>query len=330
MTAAILATPQLTPQVHGRQDTVRHTSRADLTASVGHPLLARANAETRTKSADRLTSSPKPAIALLITADVSDVADLKHNLGGLGRAFPSSAAPILMFHEGDVDQGLQDELASVLANGGYHGDARFHEVHFDLPRNCCSFQPNWSKRKDRGKFAYQNMIRFWIRDVWLHSALDEFDTVMRLDSDSFIGEPQPAGDPLPALQDGVVYRGNVLQHDPPEVSQHFGEFIAHTLDKWPHAPNNPEIISNFTTSLRATNSVPIIYNNFFVARVEFFRRARVRQLVDAMCCTWPDFYVYRYRWGDAFLHYFLLGMEAHPSEFVISPPVGYMHSGVLM
>jgi len=269
--------------------------------------------------------SRRPAIVLLITAGHDDIADLKLNLGSLGRALPASRAPVLLFHEGDVGEDLQGELASVLSRGGYLGKARFHEVHFELPTNCCSFEPNWAKRADRGKFAYHNMIRFWVKDVWRHQALDEFDSVMRLDSDSLLSKLQPADDPLPGLRAGITYRGNILGRDEEPVIHEFDKFMNTTLATWPRAPRHPAIISNFTQALRKTNNVPLIYNNFFVSRVEFFRRPEVVELVDRMCCRAPDFYVYRYRWGDAFMQYFLLGMEAAPSTLVIDPPLGYLH-----
>ena len=269
--------------------------------------------------------SRNPAIALLITAERDDIVDLKRNLGSLGRAFPTSRAPVLMFHEGDVGKDLQAELAEALSRGGYLGQARYPEVRFDLPARCCLFEPNWSKRANRDKFAYHNMIRFWMKDVWQHPALNEFDTVMRLDSDSVITKPQPPDDPLPGLRAGIVYRGNVLGTDGEPVMHGFGEFLNLTIATWPHAPKQPDIISNFVTTLQQHGRVPLIYNNFFVSRVAFFRRPEVVELVERMCCRAPDFYVYRYRWGDAFMHYFLLGMEANPSEFLVEPPLGYRH-----
>jgi hypothetical protein len=267
-------------------------------------------------------SKPRPAIAILITARSGDVEDLKKNLGLLGKAFPHSTADVLLFHEGDVSPELQRELQATLKTGAYKGAAMFVTITLSPPTGCCAFGPNWSKR---GKFSYHNMIRFWIKDLWFHPVLDSYDTVMRLDTDSYISQEQSINDPLPGLRPGVVYRANTLLFDSEPVIHGYSEFVNKTIASWPHPPRNPAIVRHIQESLSSANRAPYYNTNFFVGRVDFFRRPDVAELVDRMCCRGPDFFVYRYRWGDHIIQYFLLGMEATPDEFYASPPDGYVH-----
>ena len=262
------------------------------------------------------------AIAILTTGQDGDLADLQINLNALGKALPNSTAPILIFHEGDVNQDAMAAIKEAASQGGYQGKVLFHVAVLNVPPGCCDFEPNWSSRT---QFGYHNMIRFWIKDVWEHEAIVKggFKTVMRLDTDSIINSTQPEGDELPSVPAGLVYRGNEMAVDFMPVIDQFDFFLNRTLESW-HTPRNPKLVARFVDSLK-NGAAPTIYNNFFVAKVEFFLRPNVRKLVDMACCTGPDFFVYRYRWGDAILHLFLLGMEASEDEYVIKPPVGYHH-----
>jgi hypothetical protein len=264
------------------------------------------------------------AIVVLTTAEFEDIEALSRNFGALGNALPNSNAPVLVFHEGDLTTQQMDNLTTILHGGGYSGEVHFPIVNLELPEGCCDFEPLWTKRTP---FGYQNMIRFWIKDLWNHPAIVDggFETVMRLDTDSIIYERQPDDDLIPSLPPHLVYRGNTMNEDSGDVIQHFGDFMNKILESW--TPQNRELIELFKGTWNSREAAPGIFNNFFIARTEFFRRTKVKELVDMMCCRPPDFFVYRYRWGDAIIHLFLLAMEADPDEYVIQPPVGYVHVG---
>ena len=263
-----------------------------------------------------------PAIAYLTSNSSWDIKQLTTSLSKLGKALPQSSAPVLIFHESDFPEEAIDQLTASLSNGGYKGKIYFHLIELSVPEGCCNFTPSWTKRT---QFGYHNMIRFWIKDLWTHDAIKNgrYTHIMRLDTDSYINAMQP--DALPFMHENFVYRGNVIKYDSaPEVVEMFYEFAKNLSTS--SKPKNQNIIDHILRSWEAERKIPIIYNNFFVAEVEFFQRGEVQTIVNKACCESPNYFVYRYRWGDAILHYFILGMAASSDEIILNnPPYEYHH-----
>ena len=265
----------------------------------------------------------KPAIVYLANADDRDVENLMKSVALLVEAFPEQEIPILFFYDDvkfldyhkNISRSLQMKEAFI---------SRIEFVYVDLsvPDGCCNFEPSSGKRT---KFGYHNMIRFWIKDVWHSKAIRDgrITHVMRLDTDSYLGEVQT--DATPDLPEGVLYRGNTMKYDSlPTVVQGFYEFVKSQINGT--QPKNSAIIKDILDSWEASKMIPMIYNNFFIATVEFFQRPEVVEMVEKICCSAPEYYVYRHRWGDAIIHNFLLGMFANKKEIILNAPArGYSH-----
>ena len=263
----------------------------------------------------------RPVIVYLATTD--EVENLKKSVSLLGNAFKGQKIPVLIYYDNDQFLDFQTEISDAAKSAGFPGSLGFVPVRLELPKNCCDFEPSWSKRS---KFGYHNMIRFWIKDLWQSKSLLEggYTHVMRLDTDSFIQSVQT--DATPLIPNGSIYRGNSMQYDEGNVVEGFYEFVKAMSQSF--RPKNQHIIEDILSSWENHKRIPMIYNNFFIGKIEFFQRKEVVNMVERMCCTAPDFHVYRHRWGDALIHYFLLGMFAEKQEIILNAPLsGYTHAG---
>ena len=270
-------------------------------------------------SSSSVSSMFDVAIVILVTAQPNDISDLKRCIRSIQLALPRSQAPILIFHEGDFSSIIINDLQKFKSQTSFLGIMKFFQIELKLPIGCCQFEPNWSKRT---KFGYHNMIRFWIKDVWLHPEIRKFRNVMRLDSDSWIDQIQPETDNLPSIPDTIMYRSNRIDND----GMPFIDQIVTFVQSIRFQPKNPSMLKSFFDFYKSQGRVPILFNNFFVSKVKLFMTSQVRKFVDSICCT-PPFYLYRYRWGDAIVHYLIVAFFVEPSEFEIKPPVGYHHGG---
>jgi hypothetical protein len=270
---------------------------------------------------DTKVEPARPVIVYLATPD--EVENLKKSVSLLGNAFKSQDIPVLIYYDDDRFLEFRTEIADAAKSAGFSSSLSFVPVRLELPRDCCDFEPTWSKRS---KFGYHNMIRFWIKDLWQSKSLLEGDYthVMRLDTDSFIQSVQT--DATPLIPSGSIYRGNSMQYDEGNVVEGFYEFVKAMSQN--SRPKNQHIIDDILNSWEHQKRIPMIYNNFFIGKIEFFQRKDVVDMVERMCCTAPDFHVYRHRWGDALIHYFLLGMFAEKQEIILNAPLsGYSHVG---
>ena len=264
----------------------------------------------------------KPAIVYLAGSEDHDIKNLNKSVGLLNLAFPSKEVPVLIFYDSDSFLNHSDEIRETALATGFKGHIEIVYINLTLPDGCCDFEPSWNKRT---KFGYHNMIRFWIKDLWNTPVIRDkrITHIMRLDTDSYLSKVQT--DASPDLPEGVLYRGNTMQYDSLQQVVHgFYEFVKSTVNTT--EPKNPKIIRDILESWETSKRIPIIYNNFFIASVEFFQRPEVMKLAETICCSAPDYYVYRYRWGDAIIHYFLLGMFAKEQEIILNAPAnGYSH-----
>jgi len=314
------------------------------------------------------------AIAILVPAFDADVANccialksLKF-LKGDQDYLPKDKAPVLLFNEGFLTLNQMNFLS-----GCTDRTVAFPVVNMEkqFPVGFGDVKEEWKKFLDEydiaglGRpphFSYANMIAFWTRWIWEHPAVQQFDTIMRIDTDSCfldsIGD-NPNFNRLPYLDNQYVYQSVAPENG---MARHY--YDKDTL-KWngkQHRPNIADIGTNSDCHrrnkqdyvvglydyamdyIRRENIVPTnqgiwgaaksgweqfcslhtFQTNFEVVRRDFFQSKKVLRWHRALAGAEP-FGTYRQRWGDAQTRFLTMAIFA-PEGSVLSVAVdGYAH-----
>ena len=155
----------------------------------------------------------------------------------------------------------------------------------------------------RGKWNYQQMIRFWFVTLFEREEFQSIEYLLRLDDDSRLLNAWPN---LFAemRQRNASYFANDLDVD--EEKNLPGTMRLKTLTE--------KFIEEHRVNVRqpamlnegfGNDSLRTFFNNFEIVRMEFFRRPDVRQWIDYVDQSWG---IFRYRWGDAILRYLTVAL----------------------
>lgn len=316
------------------------------------------------------------AIAILVPAFEADVEmccialkSLKF-LKGDQDHLPQDKAPVLLFNEGSLTLNHMN-LLSECTDRTVAFPVVNMEKQFPVEWSAGDVKNEWEQFlnendiKGLGRpphFSYANMIAFWTRWIWEHPAVQQFDTIMRIDTDSCfldsIGD-NPMLNRLPYLDDQYVY-----QSVAPEAGMARHYYDKNTL-KWTgkqHKPNIPNLETNedchrrnkedYVVGLydyamdyvRRENIVPTnkgiwgagksgweqfcsmqtFQTNFEVVRRDFFLSKKVLRWHRALAGAAP-FGTYRKRWGDAQTRFLTMGLFAPEGSVFSVPSDGYAH-----
>lgn len=267
-------------------------------------------------------------IALLVSGRPQDLEEAQTALKSLeflkGDKNPEHPAPILIFNEGDITK--EDQL--VLASST-NRPLSFPRIDFkNFPDG---FDPEVEAPKfrvaGRNPWGYYQMIRFWTTLVWKQAAIERFDTVMRIDSDSCFKE---VNDYLPNFRyDGLYYHSQYVGVEP----LHGANFIDGMLDfvvNWmeetqqPSEPRNP-LLWHYAENVWANKkTLPLFRTNFELSKRSFMQRGDVARFHDALTEKSP-FPVLRKRWGDAVLRYLMVSVFETSNRVMTVKPTGYFH-----
>jgi hypothetical protein len=265
------------------------------------------------------------AIGALVSNTQSDVTNLCHALDSL-RHLPDSSsessAHVLVFHDA-LSQTQIDYLKTCTSRFvrfplvGYSFDTYFPPG-FDPNEEI----PNWTKRS---KWSYQQMIRFWITQIWKHEALREYTTLMRLDSDACwtVHTMFSRDTMLPTLAHDKFYHANIFKRD--TMCQDIREFVMNYVKTHNITPKNPRL---YQQVLEMTDDkCPSFYNNFEITRISFMQQPEIVQWHEAWT-ELPPFGVFRNRWGDAVERFMAMALFATPDMIqgkFTHMPRGYQH-----
>jgi hypothetical protein len=261
----------------------------------------------------------KAAIGTLVSNSANDVTNLCHALDSL-RHLPDASfqtpADMLVFHDGLSD--TQQEYLRSCTNRTIKFPHIGYSFESSFPKdfNPQEEAPNWTKRS---KWSYQQMIRFWITQVWNHSALNGYTTLMRLDSDACWKKRyfQHGFSMVPTLSAHKVYHSNVQKED--FLCGGFRDFVIQYVKKHDIVPKNERL---YRRALE--KDCPCFYNNFEIARISFMQQANVVQWHEALTEAEP-FGVFRQRWGDAMERFVTMALFATPDMIEETKPRGYQH-----
>lgn len=269
-----------------------------------------------------------PVIALLVSGRAQDIEEAQTALKSLaflkGDKDPEHPAPVLIFSEGDISK--EDILAIARSTNRPVSfptiDFTFFPPGFDSEVEKIHFRV-----KGRNPWGYYQMIRFWTTLIWKQAAIERFDTVMRIDSDSCFKE---VNDYLPNFQhDGLYYHSQYVGVEP----VHGANYIAGMYDfavKWmettkqPSEPRNALFWHYLKSVWENEQTLPLFRTNFELSKRSFMQRGDVARFHDAVTEKAP-FPVLRHRWGDAVLRFLLVAVFESPSRVMTVKPEGYFH-----
>ena len=267
-------------------------------------------------------------IALLVSSRPQDIQEAQIALRSLaflkGDKDPEHPAPVLIFNEGDLpDKAIKALIAST------NRPIAFPLVNFML--FPAGFNPEIETHKfvvkGRKPWGYYQMIRFWITMIWKHPAIQRFDAVMRMDSDSCFKE---RNDYLPNfMYDGLYYHSQYVGVEP----EHGANFIQGMYDfainwmmktKQPVEPRNTLLWHFIDSAWKTEKTLPVFRTNFELSKVGLMQRGDVARFHDAI--TEKDPYpMLRNRWGDAVLRFLMIAIFETNDRVLTVRPTGYFH-----
>lgn len=267
-------------------------------------------------------------IALLVASRPQDIQEAQIALRSLaflkGDKDPEHLAPVLIFNEGD----LPDRAIKALIESTNRPIA-FPLVNFML--FPAGFNPDIEAHKfvvkGRKPWGYYQMIRFWTTMIWRHPAIQRFDAVMRLDSDSCFKEENNY---LPNfMYDGLYYHSQYVGVEP----EHGANFIQGMYDfavnwmiktKQPVEPRNTLLWHFIDSAWKTEKTLPVFRTNFELSKVALMQRGDVARFHDAI--TEKDPYpMLRNRWGDAVMRFLMIAIFETNDRVLTVRPTGYFH-----
>lgn len=251
-------------------------------------------------------------------------------------------APVLVFHEpNDLDQDKIERLQKCLCpNKGNDVESvitttcrplLFHLVNFtEFPKG---FDPNsetsnWTKRS---KWGYQQMCRFWITTLWSHEAIENYTTVLRLDSDACYTKALDGYMPnghvkLPGLvNEQTVYWSYLIlsKADSSFIIAGLWNLTTMYMEQRQLQPANPRLW-RILKRMNDKNLVPTFQTHFEVNRKSFMQRPDVQEWTRTVTELEP-FGVFRERWGDAPVRFITMALFAPDETLVFGKPYKYQH-----
>lgn len=315
------------------------------------------------------------AIAVLVPSIEEDVENccvalrsLRFLQGDRDR-LPWDKAPVLLFNEGDLSKEQMTRLERCTDRTVAFPIARLKEAY---PDGFGDATEEWASFLEThrvsgvgtrpGRFGYAHMISFWTRWAWEHPAVQQFDTIMRVDTDSCFLESiadNPTMNRLPYLDDRYVYHSiapldgmgrhywnrttglwSTKQHKKsiPDIAKNFNcawrnrldyitglyDYLLDYMKREDITPVNEGIWGATTSGWEQFCSLQTFQSNFEVVRRDFFLSPKVLRWHRALVGTEP-FGTYRFRWGDAETRFLTMGMFAPEGSVLSSPIDGYAH-----
>eukprot|EP00475_Leptophrys_vorax_P033962 TRINITY_DN54263_c0_g1_i1.p1 TRINITY_DN54263_c0_g1~~TRINITY_DN54263_c0_g1_i1.p1 ORF type:complete len:594 (-),score=135.62 TRINITY_DN54263_c0_g1_i1:60-1841(-) len=325
----------------------------------------------------------KGVIVIMCSNVNDDILNLKRILRRLdSMMFPTNPYPVAVFHENFTDEMMDDMQNCVRST------IHFVQIAFKIPANLepiSKFEPilvkHWTnngaavpfknfhthlhglvyynKRKSMG---YYHMCRFFAGAGYTLPFFDNFDFVMRLDSDSdILGRLPDYFEKMVQQNKSYLYNKDFI--DGGDVTAGLWNFVHqyvqenkinatflynnNTVDALGHAWSSAKYpdCSRFNASqanmtARDYNGVrlvtmpcidnyfagvPSFYTNFEVVNISILRSVEYQSWFKAVDATGS---IFLHRWGDAPLRFLGLAMHVPPSEIAVVSRAKVIHRGV--
>lgn len=214
---------------------------------------------------------------------------------------------MILFHEGNIQEDHQEKMCNLTPN------LRF----IDISDRCFINTDEVTTANETGgeginNLGYKHMCRFNSRFVFEY--LKDYDYIMRADDDIYLFS-QIDYDLFEFMdKNNFVYgygRRDIDSHQ--RTSDTLIPFVTNYIEK-----NNVEIMCD----LEEIN-MQCFYNNFFIAKVSFFRSSEVQNFIMAVDESMGFF---SYRWGDNPIHALIVKMFSDPSRWHKFTDFSYTHA----
>jgi len=275
-------------------------------------------------------SYPKngPVISILVASrqkDVDEACLALQSLVFLGGDSKEHPAPVLMFNEGDLSE---EQTAFIIG-------CTTRPIAFPLV-NFTSFPEGWDHEVSAKKFlvggrnewGYYQMIRFWVTGIWKHPALDPYEIVMRMDTDSCFKE---VNDYLPDFEyDNMKYHSQYVGVE--DGKNYTTGFLDHAT-KWmknnSRVPADPMMWDFIKSSWKKHQSLPVMRTNFELTRKSFMQQKGVMAWHESLTEHEP-YGVFKYRWGDAVERFLTMAMFTTNDSIFTKRVEGYGHKDKIL
>jgi len=267
-------------------------------------------------------------IALLVAKRPKDIEEAQVALRSLaflqGDEDPEHPAPVLIFNEGDLPTKAIEALVKST-----NRPIGFPLVDFNsFPEG---FDPSNEKSEfvvaGRDKWGYYQMIRFWVTRIWKQPAIQRFDAVMRLDSDSCFKE---FNEYLPNfMYDGLYYHSQYVGVEPKHGVKFMNgmyDFVVNWMEKTqqPPQPRNALLWHYLKSVWETDETLPVFRTNFELSKRAFMQRGDIARFHEAVTEKDP-FPLLRNRWGDAILRFLMVSVFENNDKIMTVRPTGYFH-----
>ena len=303
-------------------DSVSNHNKKDVSVNTTHTSL-RIGAKSTSASNDVeiLPDNKKKgaAIAFLISNSRKDTKDFKRAMASLDEHMNHDlmSAPVLLFNEGNLDEKQMHTIRNATTRPVHFPVVDFQQ--FPKGFNPDTEESNWKKRS---RWGYQQMCRFWATKIWEHPILNDYSTYMRFDADSCFTKGLAQYAYLPSLPTETqhVYAANEFRTERPRFIVGLHKLAEEYVIANNITVKNPELFE--AVGKKRT----IIYNNFEISNITFFRQADVMAFQRAITEMEP-FGVFRKRWGDAPIRTLTLAIFADASQVLwnVTKSKGYEH-----
>jgi len=264
-----------------------------------------------------------PVIAILVAArqkDVDEVCVALQSLVFLQGDDDRHPTPILIFNEGDLSD---EQIAFII--GCTSRPIAFPLVDFT------SFPETWNHETSsrmfrvdgRKEWGYYQMIRFWITGIWKHPALDPYEIVMRMDTDSCFKEVNKN---LPHFEfDNMKYHSQYVGvEDGKNYTIGFLDHATKWMEENGRVPGDPMLWDFIQSTWKKHNSLPVYRTNFELTTKSFMLQKSVMAWHESLTEIEP-FGVFRYRWGDAVERFLTMAMFTTNDKILTKMVDGYGH-----
>lgn len=262
-----------------------------------------------------------PVIAFLTSNLENEIEGLKRALQTLIRLKgedSDSPAPVLVFNEGDLTELQINSLIMSVAR-----PIAFPLVNLDqFPEGFnLDIEPPY-RVEGKKKWAVYQTIRFWVSQVWNHPAIEQFETIMRMDHECCFMEDNHI---LPNLATkDIVYHSQYIGYEP---SKDTVQGLFELCDKWLKSndekqPGNPVMYNFIKITWELTGSLPVLRTNVEVSRKSFMQMYDVNRWLVFITEN-SDFGLYKYRWSDAAIRFLMIAIFADNEWVMLSRPDGF-------
>lgn len=179
----------------------------------------------------------------------------------------------------------------------------------DYPIEFNSSQKNKVKKK-RSEWGYQQMIRFFFKNIFTLKTMCNVKWYMRLDSDSIL---KSSHNPFSMANDSIIYVYNNFfpsrNFDDFRLTIGMKTFLNEFINYYKIIPKN---INNWK-KMFCSKRTRTYYNNLEIVNMNFFLSKNVQKFINVIDLSYN---IYLRSWGDAPLRYATMSLYAYDYEIL--------------